>query len=120
MLLCLSAALYRAVNRYEEVFQLMLKRAKYTEEDGDDEDGSPLPTDALLLQDLALTQLVDPEFAADVVRFVVLEARPWRAADADYPLAQAVAAAIATGTERGRALHAPGLASFLNLHIAPT
>ena len=86
MLLCLSRALCRAVNRYEEVFQLMLKRAKYSEEDGDDEDGSPLPTDAMLLQDLALTQLADPEFAADAVRFVVLEARPWWADDASGAL----------------------------------
>ena len=76
MLPSLSRVLCHAVNRYEEVFQLMLKRAKYSEEDGDDEDGSPLPTDALLLQDLTLTQLADPEFAADAVRFVVLEARP--------------------------------------------
>ncbi len=61
--------------RYEEVFQLMLKRAKVPE-DGDEEEAPPLPTDALLLQDLTLTQLADPNFAADAVRFVVLEARP--------------------------------------------
>ncbi|KAK9839472.1 hypothetical protein WJX81_004216 [Elliptochloris bilobata] len=61
------------MNRYEEVFQLMLKRAKFAEEDGDEGDGPPLPTDALLLQDLTLTQLADPDFAADAVRFVVLE-----------------------------------------------
>ena len=62
--------------RYEEVFQLMLKRAKVPE-DGEEDEGPPLPTDALLLQDLTLTQLADPNFAADAVRFVVLEARTW-------------------------------------------
>jgi hypothetical protein len=65
-----------AVARFEEVFQLLLKRAKVPEEGEDDEDAPPLPTDALLLQDTALAQLADPDFAADAVRFVVLEARP--------------------------------------------
>ena len=59
------------MNRFNEAFEALLRRSRGG--DQNDNVGDGLTHEANLLRDTALAQLLDPDFAADAVQFVVLE-----------------------------------------------
>lgn len=58
-----------SVNRYHEALETMMARHRRSDEDKSQQ----MPVDVYLMSDCTFSQLMDPDFAADAVRFVSLE-----------------------------------------------
>jgi hypothetical protein len=57
------------VNRYHEALETLMARQRRNGE----ENPQKLPVDVYLMSDCTFSQLMDPDFAADAVRFVSLQ-----------------------------------------------
>ena len=63
------------VYRFSEMATLLQRSSQSTDDEDDAESSKQTPIEVWLLQDCCTAQLMEPNFAADAVHFMVLEVR---------------------------------------------